>query len=90
MSSEFSGDVIDVLRQLFAAGATALDDGDPDTARQCLTSAETVVTNKLPEGEFRSRLRHGCERGLATLDDGDDAPAAEHCRTMARTVDAHR
>lgn len=94
MSSEFSGDVMDVLEQLFEAGARALD-GDAatgsgtDTARQILTSAETVATNKLPEGEFRDRLLHGCERALATLD--DDAPvAAEHCRAMAREVDARR
>ncbi|WP_220222386.1 hypothetical protein [Haloplanus salinus] len=95
MQSEFSGDVMDVLGQLFEAGARALD-GDagtaesrPDTARQILTSARTVATNKLPEGEFRDRLLHGCERALATLD--DDAPvAAEHCRAMAREVASRR
>jgi hypothetical protein len=87
--SEFSGDVMDVLGQLFEAGATALDDGDPDTARETLTSAETVATNKLPEGEFRSRLRHGCRRALAALD-SDPAAAAEHCRAMARAVDSRR
>jgi len=104
VTSEFSGDVMDVLGQLFEAGATALEDEDVDTARQTLTSAETVATNKLPEGEFRSRLRDGCRRALAILDDdvarratgdrtqsGDDAlAAAEHCRAMAREVDTRR
>ena len=94
---EFSGDVMDVLGQLFEAGARALDgDAAPDggsrtdTARQILTSAETVATNKLPEGEFRSRLRHGCDRALANLDTGDVAAAAEHCRAMAREVESRR
>ena len=91
--SEFSGDVMDVLGQLFEAGARALD-GDtgpvrPDTARQILTSAETVTTNKLPGGEFRDRLLFGCERALSTLD-ADPVVAAEHCRAMAREVDARR
>lgn len=87
--SEFSGDVMDVLGQLFEAGATALGDGDPDTARQILTSAETVATNKLPDGEFREGLRHGCRRALTALD-ADPELAAEHCRSMARDVDARR
>jgi len=92
---EFSGDVMDVLEQLFEAGARALDDdggteeSPTDTARRILTSAETVATNKLPDCEFRDRLLHGCERALATLD--SDAPvAAEHCRTMAREVASRR
>ncbi|WP_222844880.1 hypothetical protein [Haloplanus rubicundus] len=96
MQSEFSGDVMDVLGQLFEKGARVLDgdaasaEGSPtDTARQILTSAETVATNKLPDGEFRSRLLHGCERALATLD-GDAPAAAEHCRTMAREVASRR
>lgn len=89
MTDEYSGDVMDVLGQLFEAGARALDDGDRDTARQVLTSAETVTTNKLPTGEFRSRLRHGCERALSILD--EDAPAAaEHCRAMAREVESRQ
>ena len=95
MHGEFSGDVMDVLEQLFEAGARALDDdggteeSPTDTARRILTSAETVATNKLPDCEFRDRLLHGCERALATLD--SDAPvAAEHCRTMAREVASRR
>lgn len=116
--TDFSGDVMDVLGQLFDAGATALDDADRETATSILTSAETVATNKLPDGEFRDHLLHGCERALAQLDGaerrssdgrpdadggggrrpsgsrpdaaGDHELAAEHCRTMAREVDARR
>lgn len=84
--TDFSGDVMDVLGQLFEAAATT---DDADTARQALTSAETVATNKLPDGEFRARLLHGCERALATLD-GDAPAAAEHCRAMAREVESRR
>jgi len=89
--SAFSGDVMDVLGQLFEAGATALGSGDPDpdTARQILTSARTVATNKLPEGEFRERLRHGAGEALAHLDAAPEL-AAEHCRSMVREVDARR
>jgi len=87
---EYSGDVMDVLAQLFDAGATALADGDADTGRQILTSAETVATNKLPEGEFRSRLLDGCREALADLDDGSFGRAADRCRTMAVEVDARR
>jgi hypothetical protein len=85
---EFSGDVMDVLSQLFASGARALDDADADTARQVLTTAETVATNKLPDGEFRSRLLHGCNRALSTL--AEPPVAAEHCRAMAREVESRR
>ncbi len=80
---------MDVLGQLFESAVTALDDGDPDTARQCLTSAETVATNKLPECEFRSRLLQGCDRALAAVDT-DPPTAIEHCRAMAREVDSRR
>lgn len=93
MHSEFAGDVMDVLEQLFEAGARALDAdagaARPDTARQILTSAETVAANKLPDGEFRDRLLHGCDRALSTLN-ADPPVAAEHCRAMAREVDARR
>ena len=93
MHSDFSGDVLDVLEQLFEAGARALDadagPARPDTARQILTSAETVATNKLPDGEFRDRLLHGCDRALSTLD-ADPVVAAEHCRAMAREVASRR
>jgi hypothetical protein len=88
--SAFSGDVMDVLGQLFEKGATALDDGDGDTAERILTSAETVATNKLPDGEFRSTLLDGCERALAALDDGSFDRAADRCTRMALEVDARR
>jgi hypothetical protein len=88
--SAFAGDVMDVLGQLFENGATALDGGNGDTAERILTSAETVATNKLPDGEFRATLLDGCERALVALDDGAFDRAADHCRAMALEVDARR
>ncbi|AZH24554.1 hypothetical protein [Haloplanus aerogenes] len=92
---EYSGDVMDVLGQLFEAGATALDGSTGsrppvDDIRQILTSAETVATNKLPDGEFRSTLLDGCERALANLDERAFDSAAVRCREMAREVDTRR
>lgn len=62
MSEDLPPDVRAVLTQLFAEGRDALAADDRDTAIQTVTTAETVVTNKLPEGAFRDRLLHGCER----------------------------
>ncbi|WP_435067639.1 hypothetical protein [Haloplanus sp. C73] len=87
MDRDLSGDVVDVLGQLFDAGATALDDGDADTARQVLTSAETVATNKLPEGEFRTEVLRDCRRALDRLDDGAFDAAAEDAAALARRFD---
>ena len=74
-------DALAVLAQLFAEGQEALADGDIDTARETVTSAETVATNKLPEGDLRGQLLHGCGQTLALLDpeassgdDGGDGP----------------
>jgi hypothetical protein len=61
-------DVLAVLAQLFAEGQASLTDGDVDTAREAVTSAETVVTNKLPEGDLRGQLLHGCGQANALLD----------------------
>jgi hypothetical protein len=55
-------DVRAVLTQLLAEGRDALATDDRDTAIQTVTTAETVATNKLPEGAFRDRLLHGCGR----------------------------
>jgi hypothetical protein len=69
-------DALAVLSQLFAEGQDALADDDVDTARETVTSAETVLTNKLPEGDLRSQLLHGCDQVRLLLDpeagDGED------------------
>lgn len=78
MSEDIPADVRAVLAQLFAEGRDALRAEDRETAVETVTTAETVATNKLPEGTFRDRLLHGCERVrrlLAPADsDGDDLP----------------
>jgi len=84
-------DVRTVLSQLFAEGRRALADDDSATARESVTSAAAVVRNKLPDGEFKRELRHGCERTLALLDAGDAddaAAAAEYLAAMGRRLDA--
>ncbi len=62
MVEDLPPDVRAVLTQLFAEGRNALAADDRETAVRTVTTAETVVTNKLPEGAFRDRLLHGCER----------------------------
>jgi hypothetical protein len=63
-------DVRAVLAQLFAEGREALAADDRGTAIETVTTAETVATNKLPEGALRDRLLHGCGRVRRLLDAG--------------------
>ena len=89
MSEDVPADVRTVLTQLFAEGQQALEADDIDTCRQTIESAEDVATNKLPEGELRDRVLHGCERVRTLLDaDGDaDADAAgEFLAAMERQI----
>jgi hypothetical protein len=76
---ELSPDVRAVLTQMFVEGQDALATDDRETAIKTVTTAETVATNKVPEGALRDRLMHGCERARRLLDSdtsprGDDAP----------------
>lgn len=84
-------DVVTVLGQLLSATRTALAEGDHETARETITSAETVATNKLPAGQRRDALLHGCDRILALLEadeaDASDA-AAEYVAAMERRLPA--
>ena len=70
-------DVLAVLAQLFGEGQEALADGDADTAREAVTSAEAVATNKLPEGDLRGQLLHGCAQARALLDPETGGGSAE-------------
>lgn len=90
MADELPSDVLAVLTQLFETGETAVLSGEFDTARQTVTTAKTVSRNKLPDGELRGQLVHGCTRVntlLAAPDDEDVASAAEYLRTMERRLD---
>ncbi len=75
MADDLPPDVRAVLTQLFAEGQDALAADDRETAVRTVTTAETVATNKLPEGAFRDRLLHGCERVRRLLEtDADHEP----------------
>jgi len=62
VTEDVPADVRAVLAQLFAEGRASLRAGDRETAVETVTTAEAVATNELPEGAFRDRLLHGCER----------------------------
>ncbi|QAU13011.1 hypothetical protein EKH57_09915 [Halorubrum sp. BOL3-1] len=72
-SDEVPHDVRASLEQLLAAAAAA--DGDDETARAALDTAETVATNKLPAGERRDRIRWGCAAAVDALPNADLAAA---------------
>lgn len=88
MTDDLPSDVQETLSQLFAEGRDALAADDIETGRAAVTSAESVVTNKLPEGDRRSQLLHGCERvsRLLDSDEVDTAVATEYVAAMARRV----
>ncbi|QLH80713.1 hypothetical protein [Halosimplex pelagicum] len=92
MVEDLPTDVRTVLSQLFAEGRRALDENDPTTARESVTSAAAVVRNKLPESALKRELRHGCERVVDLLDTGDEPAdaeaAAEYLAAMERRLDA--
>lgn len=79
-------DVETVLQQLFEAAGEALEAEDIDTCRQTIDSAESVVSTKLPDGERKARLRHGCERVRQLAEEGDHTVAAEYLEAMARQL----
>ncbi len=84
-SDELPHDVRASLDQLLAAARAAAAEGDDETARAALDTAETVATNKLPAGERRDRIRWGCAAALDALPNGD--LAAAYATTTADAVD---
>ncbi|OYR52771.1 hypothetical protein DJ73_10045 [Halorubrum sp. Ea1] len=68
-------DVRAALTQLLDRAGWAAKTGDTETAVALLDTAETVAANKLPLGDRRDRLRHGCRAARAALPDGDLAAA---------------
>ena len=75
MSDEMPADVRSSLGQLLAEARKAASTGETETARSLLESAQTVATNKLPDGHRRDRLRHGCLSAHDALPDGPLAAA---------------
>lgn len=90
MADDLPTDALAVLSQLLAETRTALAEGDHETAEETVTSAETVATNKLPAGQRRDALLHGCDRVLALLDpdegEAEADVAAEYVAAMERRL----
>ena len=90
MTDDPPADVLAVLSQLLAETRTALAEGDHDVAEETVTSAETVATNKLPEGERREAVLYGCGRVHSLLDPEDGGVeadvAAEYVAAMERRL----
>jgi hypothetical protein len=89
VTDDVPADVEAVLTQLLAEAEEAFERDDVETAVAELMTASEVATNKLPQGDLRSRLLHGCEQAeaVATSEDGDTAVAAEYVAAMARRLD---
>lgn len=88
MPGDLPADVSAVLEQLLAEGQTAIASEDLETARDVVSTAETVSENKLPEGQLRSQLLHGCQRTRVRLDEADAETAREYLEAMERRLDA--
>ena len=88
---DLPSDVQTVLSQLFEETETAIRAGEFDTARRTVATATRVSRNKLPAGELRATLLHGCgevTEALAPEDDVDSEVAAEYVRAMAQRLTA--
>lgn len=78
-------DVEDALAQLLDEAAGAARARDRETLDAALSSVETLTANKVPEGDLRARLRHGCRR-VDRLGDDEPLVAAAYCEAMRRRV----
>lgn len=86
---DLPSDVLSVLKQLLSEGQTAIRAGDIDTAREIVETTATVSRNKLPDGELRGQLLHGCgevTEALTPTGDVEADVAAEYLRAMARRL----
>jgi len=68
-------DVCAALAQLLDRAGRAAEAGDAETAAALLDTAGTVAANKLPDGDRRDRVRHGCAAAREALPDGALAAA---------------
>lgn len=82
MSDDIPADVHASLQQLLSEARKATTIGDGETAQLLLESAYTVATNKLPEGQQRVWLRHGCQAAQQSLP--DEALAGAYIVAMER------
>lgn len=89
MSGDIPSDVRAVLAQLLEEGETAIDSGDITVARDAVDTIERVSRNKLPDGELRDQLLHGCVRVRVTLDEDEHTIAVAYLRAMASRLDGY-
>jgi len=89
VTEDLPADVGETLAQLFAEGQDAIDEGEYDTARETIGTAEEVATDELPAGPLREQLLHGCARAAYLLDPDSELEAeaaAEYLAAMARRL----
>lgn len=85
MADDLPSDVHSVLTQTLESAAARAEAGDEELLR-LLDTVERVATNKLPEGDRRGRLQHGCGLTRDVFAEGEHDVAAEYCRSMLRVV----
>ncbi len=85
MPDDVPADARAVVSQLLAETRERLGEWDDEQARTTLATIETVSANKLPEGDRRERLLHGCERVEATLAENPETAMA-YLRAMEDVI----
>ncbi|MFC7136815.1 hypothetical protein [Halobaculum litoreum] len=83
--ADLPADVEAALTQLVEAARDAVRDGRTDDALAAVDTARTVASNKLPAGDRRDRLVHGCDR-VADLAADDPAVATEYLAALRRRL----
>lgn len=89
MSADPPADVEAVLSQLLDEAQDANADDDTETIADVVDTARQVTTNKLPEGDLRAYLRHGCEQIQVQLDsdDPDTEAVAGYLQAMEQRLE---
>lgn len=83
--AEIPADAASVLRQLLREAREGCREWAEADTLAALDTVERVARNKLPEGDTRARLLHGCTRVRETVSD-DPTTAMEYLRAMERLV----
>ncbi|UIO98544.1 hypothetical protein Hbl1158_08210 [Halobaculum sp. CBA1158] len=83
--SDLPADVESALTQLVESARVAVREGRTAEALAAVDTAHTVAENKLPPGDRRDRIRHGCER-VADLAAADPTVAAEYLDAVRRRL----
>jgi len=89
VSDDLPEDVSDTLVQLLSEAESSARTGNRSDVLPLLNTVEKVVTNKLPPGQTREQLLHGCDT-VRPLLGHEPLVAAEYLRSMCRTIDRSR